>query len=290
MFGRADALKVLTSLALGSMACLILAPVKSAEAPRIVVEEARVEGIPVRVHAPQPTRGRTLVIWLTGFSGSKTSVETQLRDLAAKGYVAMSFDPVEHGDRRIELQPELVSRVRGNIRRYFWPILAKSAQETTTLIDWAMERYGVLPEVGMGGVSMGGDISVAATGVEHRIKVVSACVATPDWMRPGSFEPPGAPDAYAQACYDAVNPLTNLRSYGHKPWIAFQSGAVDRQVPPDGGEKFVAALKRSYGSDAGRLVVNLQPNTPHAFTPEMWKQSLAWFGAHLPATAPAQRR
>jgi uncharacterized protein len=249
--------------------------------PELTVTRTKVGEIPVLVIAPKETKGRHLVIWLTGFSGSKESVEPQLRELAKHGYVALSFDPYQHGERRIEPNPELVTRVRGNIRRYFWPILAKSAEEVPGLIDWAIKTYGVRKDVGIGGVSMGGDISVAAAGVDKRIKVVSAVVATPDWMRPGSFEPPGSPDAAAQADYDRRNPLTHLEAYKHRPWIAFQSGADDRQVPPDGGQRFVEALKPIYGKHTDRLVVNLQPGTPHRVTPEMFQQSLQWFEAHL---------
>jgi uncharacterized protein len=245
------------------------------------VIRTKVKDIPTLVIAPKETRGRHLVVWLTGFSGSKEAVEGQLRDLARNGFVALSFDPYQHGERRIEPNDQLSKRVRGNIRRYFWPILAKSAEEVPLMIDWAIKELEVLPEVGMGGVSMGGDISVAAAGVDKRIKVVSAVVATPDWMRPGSFEPPGEPDAAAQADYDRRNPLTHLSAYKHKPAIAFQSGADDRQVPPDGGERFVAALKPIYGKAADRLKVNLQPGTPHRFTPEMMTNSITWFKTYL---------
>jgi dienelactone hydrolase len=272
--------------ALSLLALAVTAPAFAQAQPtaseELKVLKTRVNDIPVLVISPQETKGRHLIIWLTGFSGSKESVEPQLREFAKAGYVALSFDPYQHGERRIEPNPELVTRVRGNIRKYFWPILAKSAEETTPIIDWAIKELGVRKDVGMGGVSMGGDISVAAAGVDKRIKVVSAVVATPDWMRPGSFEPPGEPDAAAQADYDRRNPLTHLEAYKHKPWIAFQSGAEDRQVPPDGGQRFVEALKPIYGKAASeRLVVNLQPGTKHGFTKEMFQQSLAWFQAHL---------
>ncbi|MEQ2006567.1 MAG: prolyl oligopeptidase family serine peptidase [Limisphaerales bacterium] len=242
---------------------------------------AMVGEIPVLVIAPKETKGRPLVIWLTGFSGQKESVEAPLRELAKRGFVALSFDPYQHGERRIESREDLVKRVRGNIRRYFWPILARTAEETPKVIDWAVKTLGVRPEVGMGGISMGGDIAVAAAGVDRRIIVVSACVATPDWLRPGSFEPPGEPDAAAQADYDRRNPLTHLKLYAHRPAIAFQSGAVDKQVPPDGATRFVAALKPLYAEAADRLVVDLEPDVPHRFTPRMLENSIQWFAKHL---------
>ncbi len=255
---------------------------KKPETPELVVRKDRAGDIPVMVISPKDTKGRHLVIWLPGFSGSKEGTEGPLRQLAARGFVALSFDPYQHGERAIETRPELSNRVRGNIRRYFWPILAKTAEEVPQVIDWAIKELGVSKEVGMGGTSMGGDISVAAASVDKRLKAISACVATPDWMRPGSFEPPGTPDEAAQRDYDRRNPLTHLELYKHRPAIAFQSGADDRQVPPDGGVRFIEALKPMYGKSAEeKLVVNLQPNTPHRFTPEMMANSIAWFEKHL---------
>ena len=269
-------------LAFGSISAHASLVPQAAPAPDLMTIRTRVKEIPVFIVSPPRTRGRTLVIWLTGFSGSKESVHNHLVELARNGFVALSFDPYQHGERRIEPNPDLVKRVRGNIRRYFWPILARSAEETSGIIDWAMKELGVRQEVGMGGISMGGDIAVAAAGVDRRIKVVSAVVATPDWMRPGSFEPPGEPDQAAQADYDRRNPLTHLHAYSHLPYIAFQSGADDKQVPPDGGQRFVELLRPVYGAKTERLRVNLQPGTAHQFTPEMWSNSLAWFKAHLP--------
>jgi uncharacterized protein len=237
--------------------------------------------IPALWYEPKDPGNRTLIIFLTGFSGSKDSVEGQLKQLAEHGYYAVSYDPYQHGERRIETNPELVARVRGNIRRYFWPILAQTAEEVTQIIDWAVQELKVRPEVGMGGVSMGGDISVAAAGVDRRIKAVSACVATPDWLRPGSFEPPGEPDEIAQAAYDRRNPLTNLQLYRHQPAIAFQSGAGDHQVPPDGGERFVKALGPTYGAHPERLKVFLYSDTAHAFTPAMWEGCVRWWDSFL---------
>ena len=271
-------LGALALLALGLVAPSAIAQEKDSE---LQTTRANAGEIPVLVIAPKETKGRPLVIWLTGFSGQKESVEAPLRELAKRGFVALSFDPHQHGERRIEAREELVKRVRGNIRRYFWPILARTAEETPQVIDWAIKALGVRPEVGMGGISMGGDIAVAAAGVDHRITVVSACVATPDWLRPGSFEPPGEPDDAAQADYERRNPLTHLKLYAHRPAIAFQSGAADKQVPPDGATRFVAALKPHYGEAADRLLVDLEPDVPHRFTPRMLENSIQWFTKHL---------
>jgi len=247
-----------------------------------MINKATVGQIPVIWLEPEELEKRRLVIWLPGFSGTKEAMEPYLTDLAKAGFVALSFDPFQHGERRIESREALRSRVVGNIRRYFWPILAQTAEETLTVIEWAIAQLGVAPTVGMGGISMGGDISVTAAAVDTRIGAVAAGIATPDWLRPGSFEPPGEPDQAAQACYDRRNPLTHLAAYAHCPAITFQCGAEDQQVPPDGAQRFIAALRQtSYATCPERLEAVLHPGVTHAFPKPSWDNSVQWFQTYL---------
>ena len=246
-----------------------------------MMQRGEAGGVPLVWVEPKRTRAgagqRQLVIWLPGFSGGKESTLPQLEALAAQGLVALSFDPWQHGERLLSTREELCQRVAGNIRRYFWPILAHSAEEVSGIIDWAQARLEVAPHVGIGGISMGGDIAVAAAGLDARLAVVAAGIATPDWLRPGSFEPPGEADAAAQAAYDRCNPLTHLETYAHLPAISFQCGAEDGQVPPDGAARFVEALRQGdYATCPERLEAVLHPDTGHSFTTEMWENCRDW--------------
>jgi uncharacterized protein len=244
------------------------------------VRKALISNIPiVWIHGTQMAHKR-MVIWLPGFGGTKEGVYSYLEELAAHGFVALSYDPYQHGERRIESQEELRARVGGNIRRYFWPILTRTAEDASIVIEWALAELNIADTVGMGGISMGGDISIAAAGVDHRIVAGANGIATPDWLRPGSFEPPGMPDEAAQVCYDRRNPLTHLEAYAHCPAISFQCGAEDRQVPPDGAQRFVAALQERY-SCASRLDVTLHRGIAHKFTPDMWQNCLDWFTTYV---------
>lgn len=259
----------------------------------MTIQRAVVDHIPLLWVEPVSTVSdaiskRPLVIWLHGFGGTKESSEDQLRDLAAAGFVALSYDAWQHGERRMETPEELGARVVGNIRRHFWPILSQTAEEVLRIIDWAEARLGVASNVGIGGISMGGDIAIAAAGIDSRISTVAACIATPDWLRPGSFEPPGEADAYAELCYARHNPLTNLHHYGRGPALSFQCGMHDAQVPPDGAQRFVSAQKQAhpiYQRDPQRLEVVLQPETGHGFTAAMWNNSLRWFSLWLASDA-----
>lgn len=247
--------------------------------------EVVVDHIPVLWYAPRNLRNkaddqRHVVIWLPGFGGSKEAVSADLIRLASEGYLAVSFDPAQHGARRISSQEELVERVRGNIRKYFWPILTLTAEEFPRMIDWALDEFSIAGRVMAGGISMGGDIAVAAGSVDTRISVISACIATADWLRPNSHEPPGHADVYAAHCYQRRNPLTHPELYAHRPFISFQCGDLDRQVPAEGAEAFREVLSPVYGDEIGRIQVNRLAGVQHAYTEEMAQHSLKWFNLH----------
>ena len=123
-------------------------------------KKAVVSEIPLIWEEPERTVQKRLVIWLPGFGGTKEAVQPYLVDLAARGFVALSYDPYQHGERRIESQEELRARVVGNIRRHFWPILTRTAEEVSTVVDWALAELDIAGTVGMGGISMGDRKSV----------------------------------------------------------------------------------------------------------------------------------
>ena len=166
---------------------------------------AKVGDVPVFYLEPTPEAlaasggRRRLIIWLPGFSGTKESVLPRLEDLAADGFTALSFDMAQHGERLVDADgarpatsPPLplfprpsfhfppcaaetfVLRVRSNLRKYFWEILAQSAEEIPSLIDWAIETLGCEPLVGVGGQSAGGDTALAAAGAPLWLPSVGA--------------------------------------------------------------------------------------------------------------------
>ena len=244
----------------------------------------RVGKIPISWFEPKQDPGsRTLVIWIPGFSGSKEDMEPYLADLTSAGFFALSFDPHQHGERMVDPSREaFTNRVRGNLRRYFWPILAETAKDASTVVDWAVKHLGVREVAGMGGISAGGDASVVASSINRDIAVIATGLATADWLRPGSFEPPGKPDDTAQDHYDQYYPLTNLESYEHTPAINFQVGAIDRQCPPDGARRFIEALHNNIYKDCPeKLEIELHQGIAHEFTDAAWQNCLDWFLKYL---------
>ncbi|QBD82055.1 hypothetical protein EPA93_41185 [Ktedonosporobacter rubrisoli] len=249
---------------------------------------AWVDHIPVIWFEPQAERPRReLIIYLHPFSGTKETVLPYLQELAAAGFVALSLDAWQHGERSTESREQLQARVFGNFRRYMWPILGQTAFDLLKVTDWARATLGVEPSITVGGLSMGGDIAVAAAGLDRHIVRVAATVATPDWLRPGMHEvanpdkllPPGEPDAYAHYFYDHLNPLTNLANFAHGPAIYFLCGEEDTHVPPDGALRFQTALRIAHPVAGEHIQVRLIPGMGHldSLNRELWwPDCLAW--------------
>lgn len=246
--------------------------------------------IPVHWLEPTIKVARKLVIWLHGFTESHADVVQNLRELAEAGYVALTIDPVDHGERsrypheETTIDPaegSFVAETDGKLYRHFWSIEAETAVAIPPLIDWAIAELGVAPEIGIGGKSMGGDIALVAAGLDERITAVAACIATPDWRKPGSMYELSAPNATIQAQYARHNPLTNLDRYQHCPALLMQCGAADPMVPATGALRFAQALASTYQSCPQKLQVVVEEGVEHEMTETMWHKALAWFNRFL---------
>lgn len=253
------------------------------------VSRSLVGHIPVRWVQPAPRRPRApLALWLPHLTGTKEDYLPVLQQLAEAGFVAVSLDPWQHGERGTESGEQIAGRVFGDFRRQMWPILGQTTLDCLRALDWAMAEFDTGPEVVAGGVSMGGDIAVALAGIDQRVTRVAAIVATPDWTRPGMRDlmdparllPQGQADAYAQWFYDRLDPLTHLDAYAHGPAITFECGADDTHVPPDGALRFRDALREAHPRLAERVRVNLHPGIGHidgAQSPRLIQNCLTWF-------------
>jgi uncharacterized protein len=238
--------------------------------------------IPVIWVAPEKLRRTSpVVIWLApGISGTEEAVP-ELKRFAAEGYLAVSFDSWARGSRAKDSIDVLFPIAMSNWPFYGWPILGIGAMETLRVTDWAIKQFGTESPFSVGGVSLGGDIAVAAAGLDKRITCAAVANATPDWRRPGmhangKLVEAGMPDAYAEFLYDRINPLTNLSSYAHRPAITFECGADDVHVPADGALRFRTALAGQYAGATERLQVNLHPTVKHEFTPAMLESCIRW--------------
>lgn len=255
---------------------------------RVPVQQARIDGIPAIWILPV-TRTATapLALWLPPLSRTARDLIPFLRELAGAGFVAVSFDAWQHGERGDESGEQIIERVFGNFRRHMWPVLGQTTLDCLRVIDWAIGELAAGPEVVAGGVSMGGDVAVALGGIDRRVSRVAAIVATPDWARPGMRDlsdplrilPQGEPDSYARWFYERLDPISHLDSYADGPAITFECAADDTHVPPDGALRFQRALIEAFPYASERIRVNLHPGLGHlegALDPALSRNCLQW--------------
>src|SRR5215207_2560910 len=88
------------------------------------ISTAVVDHIPMLWIEPERRRpSPSLALWVPPFSFAKEWTVPFLRQLADLGFVAVSLDPFEHGQRSEESPDGLRTRVFGDFRRHMWPIL-----------------------------------------------------------------------------------------------------------------------------------------------------------------------
>ncbi len=250
------------------------------------MQTTMVDGIPLLVARPDASP-RAVALHLPAFGQTKEEAAPVLERLSQDGYIAISLDPWQHGERGKESREELAERVFGNFRRYMWPILGQTVLDTLRIADWALSEFGTKLPVTLSGLSMGGDAALAAAGLDTRILMVFAVAATPDWLRPGMHDlfdpsrllPPGQPDPYAQFFYDHLDPVSHLARYARSPRIHFLCGGCDTHVPPDGAARFKAALNAAHPETARQVTIASLPNSSHLdlADSDLWLPSLSAF-------------
>src|SRR3954447_10517264 len=232
-----------------------------------------IDHIPAIWVEPDATPAAT-ALWLPPLSTNKEWVLPFLRELAGVGFLAVSFDPWQHGERGTESSEEIRARVFGSFRRHMWPILGQTTLDALRVLDH-FDSGDVLA----GGVSMGGDVAVALAGIDPSVSRVATIVSTPDWTRPGMRDladpskdlPQGDADDYAQWFYKQLDPISHVERYARGQAILFECGGDDQHVPADGALRFADAVGDS-------VQVNIRPGLGHmdAMTPEVLANCLSW--------------
>jgi len=241
----------------------------------------------VLVARPEQGAARSvLALWMHFLGGTKEAMAPYLLRMARAGVTAVSFDAWQHGGRTEEPREQLTRRALAQFRRNVWPILGHTTLDAVRVLDWAVERFEVT-DVVAGGVSMGGDVSVALAGIDPRVSRVAAIVATPDWTRPGmarlddpsSLIDQGEPVAYGQWMYDHLDPMTHLAWFARGPAIAFDLGGEDRHIPAQNALAFHQALEASHPAAAQQVRVRIHAGLDHvgaARDPRVQDAGMAW--------------
>lgn len=266
----------------------------------------RVPGIMVRPEVP----GRhPVVIVLHGTGGTKEGQLPVLRQLAAKGFLAVAIDGRYHGERSrhktgsAEYQAAILRTYQTGEEH---PFLYDTVWDTMRLIDYLETLPDADPaRIGLIGFSKGGMETYLAAAVEPRIKVAVPCIGVQSfkwamendsWQsRAGTFQVAldaaasqegvaKADAAFLKHFYDKVAPgvYSDFDGPAMVPLIAPKplmtiNGEIDPRTPAPGLELCLAATRKAYAAHPDRLRVLIQKNTGHAVKPEALTQAVEWF-------------
>lgn len=238
----------------------------------ITLEYATVDEIPIAFCKPSPKLANgTIALWIPYLGGDKSTGLTELQALAEAGYFAISFDPIQHGERHSPQEPDIRSLVFQNFRAVMWNILGTTVLDAFRVLDWAVSKYKLNNDIVVGGISMGGDIAVSLAGIDKRVRKVAAIAASPDWMRPGMTDVmdstkvivQGNPTPFGTWLYSQLDPLTNLGNYGHAPQILFELGEADTHISPLHALGFKEKLSEKYQDSAAAIEIHINSGADH---------------------------
>jgi dienelactone hydrolase len=212
----------------------------------LVTNTETVDGVPVLWRAPAASTA--ILIHVPAFSQTKEQTQPVLDRAFSLGFAAVAIDAYQHGARGTEDRDALMRRVFANFRREMWTIIGETTFDVPRAAEWARARFGAKLPVHLTGLSMGGDVVVAAAPLIDDVASVNAVVATPDWQRPGMRDiasgelvPQGTPDAKARLFFERLNPIDHPEPY-RKLRIHFILGELDTHVPPEAAHSFKAIV------------------------------------------------
>jgi len=212
---------------------------------------------------------RGTVLFYHGFGGAKERADNYTTALAHAGFLAIAFDAVGHGERRY---PDF--EVIFNDQRWddqfeetetdFLKLIDDTVAEVPSIIDDLIARGWARPDlVGIGGRSLGGNVSYGAVVTDPRILVAASVVGSPEWTLPRPHSPHSHPDKFFPTA------------------VMSQSAELDEFVPAAPIREFHAELEPRYARDPERLAYVEYPGVGHMLTPELQADScrrlVGWF-------------
>lgn len=235
-------------------------------------------GIPAALHfrgTPEQAAERGTVLFYHGFGGSKDRVTSYAEALAVAGFLAICPDAVGHGDRRYPDFGLIFNDARWDAdfeatESDFLRLIDDSADEVPALVDDLLgRRWARADRLGIGGRSLGGNISYAAVLADRRLTALASVVGSPEWTLPREHSPHLRPDRFFPVA------------------VHSQSAELDEFVPAGPVREFHRALAPFYASDPERTDYVEYAGTGHFLTPELNADSqrrvVSWFERWLPA-------
>jgi dienelactone hydrolase len=210
------------------------------------------------------------ILYYHGFDETKEDSLAALITLAEAGFLAVGFDNVGHGERRL---PDFEQRFAGlppgpELESRFLMLVRATAQEVPTIVDHLVARRLASPErIGVAGWSMGGFVAYAAIVADRRVRAAASIVGAPEWRLPWPESPHRHPEHFFPAA------------------LLSQTAEMDQRVPAHFAKRFHQELAPYYLATPERLCYVEYPGIGHdvpAKTAVAMRRCMAdWFRQHL---------
>jgi hypothetical protein len=218
---------------------------------------------------------RGTVLFYHGFGGNKEKPEAHLASLAQAGFLVISLDAIGHGQRRYSHFTELFNDERWTrepeaTEADYLMIVRQTAAEVPIIVDELLSCGWARPErLGIGGISMGGEITYAAIVNEPRLRVATPILGSPQWELPW----PESPYRHAERFFPIA--------------LFSQAAEKDEAVPARYIRAFHEQLAPLYATAPDRLCYLEYPDVGHGLSPQLWETSrqhmVAWVERFLKA-------
>lgn len=238
---------------------------------------ASIGGVPALLRyrgTPQLAAERGTVLLYHGFGGTKERVDVYLAALAEAGFLGVGLDAVGHGERRypdfeVTFDSERWDTHFEETESDFLKLIDETAAEVPSVIDDLLARgWARADRVGIGGRSLGGNISYAAVLADDRVRAAVSIVGSPEWTLPRAHSPHHHPDRFFPAA------------------VLSLAAELDEYVPPAPIREFHAVLEPRYRQAPDKIQYLEYPGVGHFLTPELnddtGRRLVAWYQRWLP--------
>ncbi|HEX3045476.1 MAG TPA: alpha/beta fold hydrolase [Bacillota bacterium] len=247
-------------------------------------------GIELHIFEPPEIADPPLVFVLHPFTVRASWMFGFCRDLAKKGFRAVTFDLRNHGGRMVNAKRNGRWR-KGEEDRFFslmvdmYSYLVGTAQDISLLLDLMPARFGYpIERVGVIGFSLGGHATLITMANEPRIKVGAAIIGGGDFktLMKDRWERYGYPaDHFDQRwaenlapIMEKYDPIRRPEVFADRP-LLMTNGAKDILVPLVCNENFYQKIEPYY-SAKDRVRLEVYPEFGHRVHPPMWNEAQHW--------------
>ncbi|HEY3131684.1 MAG TPA: alpha/beta fold hydrolase [Acidobacteriota bacterium] len=259
---------------------------------------------------PAGDRGRRpAAIVLHGTGGRKEKELPLLKDLTAKGFIAVAIDAPYHGERAPRGKADYAQAI---MRAYFTgnehPFLYDTVWDVMRLVDFLETRPDVDPaRIGLIGFSKGGIEAALTAAIDPRISVTAPCIGVQSFrwsLQNSAWKPlfetltaevngagketsfPEMDPEFLRKLFERVVPGIDSQFDGPavlpliapRPLFIITSDS-DPLTPLASVMECVAAARSAYADSRAedKFVLRVQKNTGHWVTPESRRAAVEWF-------------